>query len=63
MITQALESELKGKKVKTSSGEATVLGAYVSESAGLVLVVIKDAGNGSAELSTLRAMTGITILP
>lgn len=63
MISTALENEFKGKKVKTSNGqEHVVIGAYVTDNAGLILVVITNE-NGKAMLGSLRVMGGLEVIP
>jgi hypothetical protein len=65
MISKELEEQFKGKTVKTKSGDGpyTVLGAFATDAAGLVLVVVGNA-NGKAILDTFR-VTGcsLEILP
>lgn len=55
MITQDLEA-LKGKKVKVQNVEHLVLGSYVTEAAGLVLVTTSLSSANVPVLSTVRVV-------
>lgn len=58
MISQELEEQFKGKTVKTKNGGTyKIFGAFVTDSAGLVLVGITNE-NGKAIVETLRVMGG-----
>jgi hypothetical protein len=54
--------EIVGKKIKTMSGIYTVMDFFITEAAGLCLVVWNEE-NGRAMLNTIRVLGGVEILP